>query len=93
MKGANCNSAHWYSDTPGSGPVHNFPTPAAVSRRRECNGRSYSTASHPILHSARLKSWTAPRRFSCAHAHMVNKMADVDTAAENKQFFVSQFLL
>ena len=32
------------------------------------------------------------RRFSCAHAHTVNKMADVDTAAarmEKQQLFLS----
>ena len=72
-----------YKKALASRPIPSLPATEPSSRRKH-KRKSLKAASRPMLHSILLKSLTGPLRFSCAHAHIVNEMADLATASARK---------
>ena len=72
-----------YKKALASRPIPSLPATEPSSRRKH-KRKSLKAASRPMLYSILLKSLTGPLRFSCAHAHVVNEMADLATASARK---------
>ena len=76
----------------GNCSVHKLPVtkpPVAINGKRKSNQRSWKAAFFPkfVLHSH-----ATPIRFSCAHAHIVNKMVSVAVLQRERENQLSHVL-